>query len=98
MDEQFRTLKEHFDKCPLRSYPLYGGDAGPFEGKMDFSAQNLGAILEQVQGGQQRFLAAIGRKTTVSEKNYPPTKGELAAIIYALKKWEHILHFSTFLL
>ena len=32
------------------------------------------------------------------EKNYPPNKGELAVIMYALKKWEHILCFSTFLL
>ena len=65
---------------------------------MDFSAQNLGAVLEQVQDGQWRFLTAIGQKTTKGEKNYPPTKGELAAIMYALKKWEHILRFSTFLL
>ena len=53
MDEQFRTLKGHFDKRPLRSYPLYGGDTGSFEVKTDFSAQNLDSILEQVQGRQR---------------------------------------------
>ena len=35
---------------------------------------------------------------TPGEKNYPPTKGELAALIYALRKWEHILRYKPFLL
>ena len=48
--------------------------------------------------GQKRFIAAIGRKTTAGEKKYAPTKGELAAIIYALRKWEHILWYKPVLL
>ena len=48
--------------------------------------------------GQKRFIAAIGRKTTAGEKKYAPTKGELAAIIYALRKREHIFRFKPFLL
>ena len=96
MDEQFRILKEHFGKRPLRSYPLYGEDSEKFEVRTAFSSQNLGAVLEQVQDGQKGFIAAIGRKMTKGEKNYPPTKGELAAIMYALWKWEHILRFQPF--
>ena len=96
MDEQFRILKEHFGKWPLRSYPLYGEDSEKFEMRTDFSPQSLGAVLQQVRDGQKHFIAAIGRKTTKGEKIYPPTKGELAAIMYALWKWKHILRFQPF--
>ena len=46
MDEQFRTLKEQFGKWSLRFYPLYGGKAGKFKVRTDFSSQNLGTVLE----------------------------------------------------
>ena len=98
MDENFKTLKKLFGQKPIRAYPLFHEDAAKFEVRPDFSGRNLGAVLEQVQDGQRRFIAAIGRKTTKGESNYPPTKGELAAIMYALRKWEHILRYKPFLL
>ena len=43
-----------------------------------------------------RLIAAGGRKTTPGEKNYPPTKGELAAIVNALRAHKHILRYKPF--
>ena len=98
MDNNFKTLKELFNRRPIRAYPEFHEGAAPFEVRPDFCGKNVGAVLEQVQDGQLRFIAAIGRKTTQGESNYPPTKGELCGIIYALRKWEHILRFKPFLL
>ena len=98
MDENFRTLKECFNQLPLWAYQQFTEDAEKFQVRVDFSCKSLGAVLEQVQDGQRRFIVAIGRKTSPGKKNYAPTKGELTAIIYALRKWEHILRFKPFLL
>ena len=97
MDENFQTLKAEFTKKPVRSYPDYQSDQ-PFELSLDFSAKNVAAILSQRQHGQERFIGAAGRKTTKYEKNYHSCKGELAAIIYGLRKFEHILKFRRFII
>ena len=97
LEEKFKLLKEEFSKSPVRSYPDYSSEE-PFQVAVDFSKENVAAILSQVQDGQERFIAAVGRKTTKYEKNYHSCKGELSAIIYALRKYEHILRFKKFVL
>ena len=61
MDEKFRQLKECFRTAPIRAFPRYDLDT-PFEVSVDFSKDNLGAILTQVQDGQERLISAHGRK------------------------------------
>ena len=97
LEKNFNLLKEEFSKMPVRSYPDYSSDE-PFQLALDFSKDNVAAILSQVQDGQERFIAAAGRKTTKYERNYHSCKGELAAIIYGLRKFEHILKFRKFTL
>ena len=97
MNESFEALKQEFTKMPVRSYPDYQSEE-PFELALDFSAKNVAAILSQKQGGKERFIGAAGRKTTKYEKNYHSCKGELAAIIYGLRKFEHILKFKKFII
>ena len=94
LQAKFEHLKQLFKEKPIRAYPQYDGEC--FEVWPDFSALALGGVLQQVQGGQRRFIAASGRKTTAGEKNYPPTKGELASIIHILRKHEHLLRFKKF--
>ena len=97
LEEKFKLLKEEFSKMPVRSYPDYSSDE-PFQVAVDFSMENVAAVLSQVQDGQERFIAGVGRKTTKYERNYHSCKGELSAIIYALRKFEHILRFRKFIL
>ena len=97
MNESFEALKQEFTKMPVRSYPDYQSEE-PFELALDFSAKNVAAILSQKQGGKERFIGAAGRKTTKYEKNYHSCKGELAAIIYGLRKFEHILKYKKFVI
>merc|ERR1711867_322140 len=81
----------------LRSYPDYNTEE-PFELDTDFSADNVAVILSQKQEGKERFIAAAGRKTTKYERNYHNAKGELSAIIYGLRKFEHILRYKKFII
>jgi hypothetical protein len=64
----------------------------------DFSQEAIAAIVSQEQEGEEKFIAAAGRKTTKYEANYASVKGELAAVIYALRKFEHLLRFRSFVL
>ena len=94
----FDILKGLFGTKPIRSYPLFGEDQEMFTVNPDWCIEAIGVVLEQEQDGQVRFIAAAGRKTTPGERNYPPTKGELSAIIYALRKFEHILRYKKFVI
>ena len=64
--------------------------------KADFSCEAIAAIVSQKQNGEEKFIAVAGWKTTKYEVNYAYVKGELAAIIFAVKKFEHFLHFRRF--
>ena len=97
MSENFQKIKEAFMKRPIRSYPRYDIEA-PFEVTTDFSAKAVGAILSQVQDGRERFLGSVARKTTKFEANYGSVKGELAAVLMALRRWEHLLRYRPFIL
>lgn len=97
MEENFKKLKAKFKKNPIRAYPDFTSDE-PFIVTTDFSAINLAGILSQKQGKVERLIAAKGRKCSAYEQNYPSMKGELAAVLYALRAYEHILRFRRFLL
>ena len=59
----------------------------------------MAGVLYQDQGGDQPvFIGAAGRKTTSYEANYHSSKGELAALNFALQKFQHLLllNFSFF--
>ena len=94
LQAKFEHLKKLFGEKPIRAYPDYEGKC--FEVWPDFSALAFGGVLQQEQDGQRRFIAASGRKTTTGERNYPPTKGELASIVHILRKHEHLLRYKKF--
>ena len=58
----------------------------------------MAAILSQVQGGEEKFIGAGARKCCGAEQNYPSHKGELAAAVMGMRKFEHILRFKPFIL
>ncbi|MCP3663597.1 MAG: hypothetical protein GY696_14085 [Gammaproteobacteria bacterium] len=70
----------------------------PFQLTTDFSSKAISAILSQVQDGQERLIAAVGRKTTAAEKNYASYKGKMAAVIFGCRKFNPILSYHQFVL
>jgi Reverse transcriptase (RNA-dependent DNA polymerase)/RNase H-like domain found in reverse transcriptase/Integrase core domain/Integrase zinc binding domain len=95
--QKFEKLKSRFETAPLRVYPDYNSDQ-PFILDTDFSSTNLAAVLSQVQNGKERFIGAGARKCNNAERNYPSHKGELAAAVMGMRKFEHILRFKPFIL
>ena len=94
-EDNFKGLKRQFATCGVRAAPIYKGGED-FMLTIDFSGVALGAILSQVQGGKERLIAAARRRTTSGEANYPSWKGEMAAMVYGIRKWEHILSYKPF--
>ena len=52
--------------------------------------------LSQVQNGQERLIHAGGRKCSAGESNYPSYKGELCALVSAIKRLDHYLSLTPF--
>ena len=96
MEKKFRRLKEKFKAMPIRSFPRFD-IPDKFQISSDWSCDNVSAVLSQVQDGQERLIAVFGRKTTSGERNYPPWKGELSAMVYGIRKAEHILRYRPFI-
>ena len=95
MSKNFHTLKSLFETRPIRSYPRYDiVDTCPFQVTTDWSATAMGAVLSQVQDGQERMIATAARKCSRHEQNYGSVKGELACVIFAVRKWEHLLRYK----
>ena len=95
MEKCLEQLKEEFLKDRIRAYPRWDIEE-PFVLTTDFSCEAIAAIVSQTQNGEEKFIAAAGRKTTKYEANYASVKGELAAIIFAVKKFEPLLRFGRF--
>ena len=73
-------LKDLFQKCPLRAYPVYDSEH-PFILDTDFSATAVGGVLSQVQGGSERFIGCYSKSCDAAQANYPSFKGDLLAVI-----------------
>ena len=94
-EENFQELKKQFQAAPIRAVPVYDG-VHPFKLTTDYSGQAIAAVLSQLQNGQERLIAAVGRRTTKGESNYSSAKGEISAVVYGIRKFHHILSFAKF--
>ena len=56
----------------------------------------MGWTLSQVKSGQEWLIHAGGQKCSPSESNYPSYKGELYALVSAIKKLENYLALNHF--
>lgn len=92
---QFQQLKECFKSAPVRGYPQYYSSK-PFVLDTDYSSTNCAAVLSQEQEGKEVFLACMSKKNNRAEQCYASHKGELLALVLALKKFEHILRARPF--
>ena len=65
---------------------------------MDTDASNysIGAVLSQVQDGQERVIAYGSRSLSKEERRYCVTRKEMLAIVYFLKYFRHYLYGRKF--
>lgn len=83
-EQSFQELKRRLTTEPVlilsdpsKEYALY----------TDASKEGLGAVLMQ----DRKVVAYISRKLKDHKQNYPTYYLDLAAIVFAVKKWRHYL-------
>ena len=68
----------------------------PFRLYTDASTAGLGAILAQIQDGKERIICCASRSLNQAEKEYPATKLECLAIVWAVAKFRPYLMSMSF--
>ena len=91
----FNNIKTLFSQALQKSYPEW--DGGKFILDTDFSQHAMGAVLSQVQSGEEKMLNCASRVCSKHERNYVAFKGEIGALVYGLRKFEHMLRYKPFL-
>lgn len=96
--KSFHVLREALTTAPVLAYPDFSGE--PFILDTDWSsrAAGIGATLLQKQRGKERVIAYGGVKLRPEQRNYGPTKGELFAALYFMKRWRYYLQYRPFIL
>ena len=95
MTQAFETVKKKICEKVLLTFP---NDAKKYHVGTDASDHGIGAWIGQPQGNQMGILAFASRALSKSEKNYSPTKKELLAIIFAVRKFDTYVSGRKFVL
>ena len=86
--EAFEKLKVALTTAPVLAMP---DEEGKFTLDTDASNFAIGAVLSQVQGGQERVVAYASRKLSKAEANYSTTRKELLSVVNFVKYYKHFL-------
>ena len=92
-EEAWAELKQKLLQAPILSYP---DPKGEFILDTDASAYGMGAVLSQVQGGQEKVIAYGSKSLTKEERRYCVTRKELLAVVYFVKYYRHYLYGQKF--
>ncbi len=88
-DIAFRTLKKALTSSPILGFPRPEGQL-----ILDTDASNfaVGAVLSQVQEGQERVLAYYSQVLNRPEQNYCVSRRELVAVVKGVLHLHHYLY------
>ena len=98
--QAFELLKQQLISAPILSYPISGASAGDGDYVLDTDASDhsVGAVLSQIQDGEERVIAYASRVLGTSKRNYCTTKKELFAVVLFVDHFKHYLsgrHFTV---
>ena len=91
--QAFQRLKRSLTSAPVLSYPT---TTEPFVLDTDASNRGIGAVLSQVQNGEEKAVAYFSTTLSKTERNYCVTRKELLAIVKAVRRFHHYLYGRTF--
>ena len=94
-DIAFDELIKALTSAPVLSYPIPGQR---FIIDCDASFGSIGAVLSQVQNGQERVISYASKKLSKAERQYCVTRKELFAVYHFVKNFRHYLLGNRFLL
>ena len=86
--ESFEKLKELLVSAPILTFPQ--GD-GVFVLDTDASLEGVGAVLSQIQDGEERVISFASRKLSRTQRNYCTTYRELLAVVMFVKQFHHYM-------
>ena len=94
-EQAFRELKRRLLSAPILGYPMRDG---LFVLDTDASNVGVGAVLSQVQDGQERVIGYFSKTLGKAERRYCVTRKELLAIVMSVKWFHHFLYGKHFLI
>ena len=92
----FNDLKDCLMSSPVLGFPQENG--GPLILDTDASGFGIGAVLSQIQDGEERVLAYGSHALNPAQQNYCTTKRELYAVVYFLQHFKQYLLGRRFIL
>ncbi|KAG5891946.1 hypothetical protein JTB14_002222 [Gonioctena quinquepunctata] len=93
--DSFRKLKGALINAPVLSYPLPNGK---FILDTDASNVGLGAVLSQIQEGQEKVIGYFSKTLSKPERNYCVTRRELLAVVKGVEHFYKYVYGRRFLL
>jgi hypothetical protein len=93
--EAFQKLKNALTNAPVLGYPQ---PEGLFILDTDASNVGLGAVLSQIQHGQEKVIGYFSKTLSKPERNYCVTRRELLAVIKGVEHFYKYLYGRKFLL
>ena len=76
--DAFETLKSRLTTTPILAFPMM---KEPFILCTDASLTAMGAVLSQVQDGQERAICYASKALSKAQTRYSATKRELLAVV-----------------
>ena len=92
----FDALKQSLTTAHILSYPMLQDQ--PFLLDTDASNVGVGAVLSQVQDGEEKVICYYSKCLSRSERKYCTTRKELLSVVLAVKHFHHYLignHFTV---
>ena len=86
--DAFETLKSQLTTTPILAFPMA---KEPFILYTDASLTAMGAVLSQVQDGQERSICYASRAFSKAQTTYSATKRELLAVVNFTRHFKHCL-------
>ena len=95
----FDQLIDSFKSDMVRTTPRWDDlENNPLILTTDFSGLAMGYVLSQNQDGHDRLIAAAGKKCNAAERAYGSTKGEMAALVYGVHRFQYYLNLNKFII
>jgi len=94
-EEAFSELKRCLTSAPVLAMPE---DGGGYILDTDANANSMGRVLQQWQNGLLKVIGYGSKAFSPAETRYCTTRRELAAIMYGLRQYRHLLLGHQFML
>ena len=97
--QAFQDIRAALVQAPLLHYPDFESKE-PFILTVGWSGcpGAVSGTLSQLSRGTEKVICFGARKLNKTEKNYPPEKGEILAVIHFIKQWKYYFQHRRFIL